>query len=173
MPNPSQEPPASFNVPNQDLNDMEVLFTFKTKIEPKFGTWVYHRLATISKPKSKLQTPESSKAPNEDLKDMYVLCTFKIMLQSKTLDQGFIKYQWPYPYKDQDAKPQSGTSSILHSTKWGLKGHGCSLHLQNQDREPKFGSWMCQTLVNISKSIPGCQTPVRNLQGPPKPQMRA
>ena len=40
MPNPSQEHPASFKAQNQDLNDMEVLCTFKTKIEPKFGSSV-------------------------------------------------------------------------------------------------------------------------------------
>ena len=33
MSNPSQEPPASSKAPNKDLNDMEVLCTFKTKIE--------------------------------------------------------------------------------------------------------------------------------------------
>ena len=41
MPNPSQEPPASSKAPNQDLNDMEVLCTFKTKIDPKLGPSVY------------------------------------------------------------------------------------------------------------------------------------
>ena len=55
--------------------------------------------------------PVSSKAPNEDLKDIAVLCTFKIKMESQNLDQGYIK---------------------------GLKGHGWSLHLQNQDRDPKF-----------------------------------
>ena len=33
MPNPSQEPPAPTKAPNQDLKDMDVLCTFKTKIE--------------------------------------------------------------------------------------------------------------------------------------------
>ena len=40
MPNPIQEPPASSKVQNQDLKDMDVLCTFKIKIEPKFGIWV-------------------------------------------------------------------------------------------------------------------------------------
>ena len=40
--------------------------------------------------------------------------------------------------KDQDAKLQSGTLSILQSPKSGLKGHGCFLHLQNQVSEPKL-----------------------------------
>ena len=33
IPNPSQEPPASFKAPNEDLKDMDVLCTFKIKIE--------------------------------------------------------------------------------------------------------------------------------------------
>ena len=33
MPNPSQEPPASSKDPNEDLKDMDVLCTFKIKIE--------------------------------------------------------------------------------------------------------------------------------------------
>merc|ERR1711954_554526 len=71
-----------------------------------------------------------------------------------------------------DAKTQSGNSSILQSPKLGLKGHGCSLHLHNQEREPKFGIWVYQRPVTISKSKSGCQTLVRNLQRPPKPLIR-
>ena len=33
MPNPSQEPPASSKAPNEDFKDMDVLCTFKIKIE--------------------------------------------------------------------------------------------------------------------------------------------
>ena len=33
MPNPSQEHPASFKAPNEDLKDMNVLCTFKIKLE--------------------------------------------------------------------------------------------------------------------------------------------
>ena len=35
---------------------------------------------------------------------------------------------------DKDAKPQSVTFNPHQSPKSGLKGHGCSLHLQNQYR---------------------------------------
>ena len=35
MPNLSQEPPASSKAPNEELNDMDVLYTFKIKIESK------------------------------------------------------------------------------------------------------------------------------------------
>ena len=33
MPNPSQESPASSKAPNEDLKDMDVLYTFRIKIE--------------------------------------------------------------------------------------------------------------------------------------------
>merc|ERR1711954_45240 len=118
------------------------------------------------------EPPASSKAPNEDLKDMDVLCTFKIKRESQNSDHGCVKDQGPYPNQCQDAKPQSGTSSILQSPKSGLKGHGCSLHFQNQDREPKFGICVYQRPLTISKSISGCRTPVRILQRPSSPQMR-
>ena len=81
----------------------------------------------------------SSKAQKEDLRDMDVLCTFKIKIETQNSAYGCIKEQWPYPSQDQDTKPLSGTCSALQSPKSGLKGHGCSLHIQNQDRESKFG----------------------------------
>ena len=52
---------------------------------------------------------------------------------------GWNKDQWPYPNQYHDSKPKSGTSNVLLSHTSGHKGHGCSLHLQKQDREPKFG----------------------------------
>ena len=33
MPDPSQEPPASLKGPNDNLKDMDVLYTFKIKLE--------------------------------------------------------------------------------------------------------------------------------------------
>ena len=44
-------------------------------------------------------------------------------------EYGCIKDKWQYPNYDQDAKPKSGTSTIIKSPKWGFKGHGFSLHL--------------------------------------------
>merc|ERR1711954_432859 len=123
-------------------------------------------------PNPSQEPPASSKAPDQDLKDMDVLCTFKIKIESQNLEYWCTKDQQPYPNQYQDAKLQSGPSSILQSPISGLEGHGCSLHLQNQHREPKFRIWVYQGPVTISKSISGCQPPVRNLQRPPKPQMR-
>ena len=56
MPIQSEEPPASSKAPRQDLKDMDVLCTFKIKIEPKFGTWVYQRPVTTSKSRLICQT---------------------------------------------------------------------------------------------------------------------
>ena len=61
---------------------------------------------------------------------MDVLFTFKIKIESQNLEYGLTKDQWLNPNQYQDAKFQSGTSSILQSPKSGLIGHGCSLHLQ-------------------------------------------
>ena len=57
--------------------------------------------------------PASSKDPNEELRDMDVLCTFKIKIETQNLDHVYIKDQGQFPNQDQDAKAQSGTSSIL------------------------------------------------------------
>ena len=116
--------------------------------------------------------PASSKASNQDLKDMGVLCTFKLSVESKILDHACIKPQWPQPNQDQDLKPQSGTSTVLQRLISGLKGHDFSLHIQNQGREPKFGSLFYQRPVTLSKSISWCQNPVRNPQCPQKRQIR-
>ena len=98
----------------------------------------YHIQIKIKIPKPSQEPPGFSKAQNEDLKDMYVLCTSKIKIGCQNLEHGCIEDQWPYPNQNKDAKPKSGTSSIIQSLKGELRGHGCSLHVQNQDREPKF-----------------------------------
>ena len=56
MSNPSQEPPASSKASNQDLKDLDVLCTFKIKIESQ-NLEVYQISVTISKSRSKCQTP--------------------------------------------------------------------------------------------------------------------
>ena len=69
---------------------------------------------------------------------MNVLSTLKIKIESKNSKYWLSEDQRPYQNQYQDAKTQSGTSIVLQSPKSGLKGHGCSLHFQNQDRELKF-----------------------------------
>ena len=131
-----------------------------------------HILIKTQIPNPSLQPPALSKVPNQDLNDMNVTCTFKIKTERQNLEYGCIKDKVITSKSISDSKPQTGTSSILQSPKGGLKGHVCSLHLQNQDREPKFGSWVYQRPVTISKSRSRCQTPDRNLQHPPKPKIR-
>ena len=146
IPNPSQEPPASSKAPNQDLKDMDVLCTFKMKIEsqkrfeyvcikdqwqhgcsfhlhnqerkPKFASWTYPSPVPISRSRSRCQgPPASSKATYQDLMGMDFLFTFKFKMENQNLDHGCIKDQWPYQNQDQDAKPRSVTSIILKTPK--------------------------------------------------------
>ena len=66
-----------------------------------------------------------------------------------------IKDQQPYPNQDQYTKPQSGSSSVLQSPKLGLKGHGCSLHLQNQDTRAMI--W----IIGVSKTSDPIQNKIK------------
>ena len=132
-----------------------------------------HIKIKIKVPNPSQAPPGSFKATYEDLEDMDVLSTFKVKIESQILNHGYRNDQWPYPNQDEDTTPQSGTSAILKIPKWGLKGYGCSLNLQNQDRGPKFETWVYQRPVAMSNSRTRCQTPVRNLQHPPKPQIQS
>ena len=87
----------------------------------------------------------SSKASNEDLKDVDAPCTIKTKIESQILEYGCIKDQLSYTYQDQPVT----TSSTFQSPKAGFKGNGCSLHLQKQDRGPKFGIWLYQRPVTL------------------------
>ena len=85
MPNPSQEPPASSKAPNEDLKDMDVLCTFKSKIEShnsdhRVSKTSDHMQIKIKIPNTSQEPPVSSKALNGDLKDIDVLCTLKIKI---------------------------------------------------------------------------------------------
>ena len=119
-----------------------------------------HTQIKTKRPNPSQKPTVSSKAPNEDLKDMDVLCTFKIKIESKNLYHGCLKDQWPYPNQAQDAKLQSGTSSIYQSPNLKLKIHGCSLHLRNQKRGQKFRPRVYQRPVTISNSRLRLRTPV-------------
>ena len=88
-----------------------------------------------SRYKAKIWIIGMSKA--SDHIQMDVISTFKIKIERQNLDHGYVKDQGPYQNQDQDAKFQPGTSSILQSLRSGLKEHGCSLHFQNTDEEPK------------------------------------
>merc|ERR1712081_165436 len=114
MPNPSDEPPASFKATNEDLKDMDALCILKIKIK---------MLNPSHEP------PASFKAPYEDLKDMDILCTFKIKVESQNLDYDCIRDYLPYPNHDQDYKPQSSPEKdILTHVLDLLFVHSC-LHI--------------------------------------------
>ena len=117
---PHQELPVFFKAQNQDLMDRDVLCTFKIKIYTQnlkhcVSNTSDHIIIKIKMPNPSQEPPASSKALNQDLKDTDVLCTFKIKIESQNSDHRYIKNQWPYQNQDQDAKPQSGTSSVLQS----------------------------------------------------------
>ena len=96
MPNPSQEPPASSIAPNKVLKDMDVLCTFKYKIESQNSVHGYIKDHWPSKINIRMlnpsqEPPASYKAPNQDLKDMDALLNFKIKRESQNLVHGYIK----------------------------------------------------------------------------------
>ena len=97
------------------------------------------------------EPPVSSKAPNQDLKDMDVLCIFKIKIVSPNLEHVCTKDQQLFTNQEKDVKPHSGTSSFLQSPKEGLKGHGCSLHLQIKMRAKiwNMGVWKTSDHIKL------------------------
>ena len=93
MPNPCQEPPASMN---QDLKNMGVLFTFKTKYRAKMQNMHKsktnnHNHIKIQKSNTSQEPPASLKHPNQDLEDMAVLFTLKINIWSQNSQHGCIE----------------------------------------------------------------------------------
>merc|ERR1712081_42647 len=101
MQNPSQEHPASSKAPNEDFKDMDVLCTFKIKIESQNldhgyikDQWPYQNQYQELNPS--LETTLFSKAPYQDLKDIDVLCIFKIKIESQKTDRWCIKDKRPF-----------------------------------------------------------------------------
>ena len=85
IPNPSQEPPAYSKALNQDLKDMNILRTFKSRLRVKIQIMDISKSSDRIQLKIKMPNPSqepaaSSKATNEDLNGMDVLCTFKIKI---------------------------------------------------------------------------------------------
>ena len=132
---------------------------------------ICHIRIKIDMPNPSQEPSAPTKAPNQDLKDMDVICIFKYKIEPKfgtcvnqrqvTIFKSVSRCKTPVKILQYPRKPKIRT-----------KGHRCSLHLQNQDRKTKFGIWVNQIPVTISKSISGCKIPVRNIQCPPKPQIR-
>ena len=107
MPNTSQEPPASSNVIDKDLKDMDVLCSLKIKIESQKLKHDVSKTSEDIQIKIKIpnycqETPAFSKAQNHALKDMNILFTFKIKRETQKLQNWCIKHQWQYPNQAQD-----------------------------------------------------------------------
>ena len=177
MQNSSQEPPASSKAPYQDLEDMDVLYTFYIKIEsqnqeqgcikdqvphPKQGQGAKTQSGTSSifqSPKTGLlghgcQFGSSNSRQRAKIQNMVVL---------KTYDHLQIKIKMENPSQEPSV-PSRAPNEDLNDMD--------VLHLQNHDREPKFVSWVYERPVTISKSRSRCQTPVRNIHHPKKPHIR-
>ena len=95
MQNPNQEPPVSSKAQNQDLKDMDVLCTFKIKMESQNLEHGYtksqcsdHIKILIKIPNKSKEPPASSKAPNQDFKDIDIICTFKIKIEGQNSEHG-------------------------------------------------------------------------------------
>ena len=128
---------------------------------------IYHIHINIKMQNPNQESPVSSETPNQDLKDMDVLCTFRIKM-SQNLE--WMNQQLVTISKSRPGCQTQVTS--LHRFSKPKNGNGCSLHLQNQDRKPKFKQRVYQRPVTISKSRSRCQPPIRSLQHPLKPPMR-
>ena len=120
---------------------------------------------------SSQEPPVSSIAQNEDLKDMDVLCTFKFKIESKNSGHGVSEIIDHIQIKIKMSKP---SQKFQCSPKPKIRTlRTCMFFAPSNSRQrAKFGIWVYQRPVTISNSISGCQTPVRNLQRPPKPQIR-
>ena len=80
MPYPSQEPSVSSKAPTQDLKDMDVLCTFRIKVESQNLEYGWKKTSDHIQINIRMQNPSqeppaSSKAPTQDLKDIDFLCT--------------------------------------------------------------------------------------------------
>merc|ERR1712081_52490 len=92
---------------------------------------------------------------------MNVLCTFKIRIESQNSDHRYIKN----PVTSQEP-PVSSKAPNEDLTDMDVF---CTFKI---DRQPKFRSLVYKRPSTIFYSRSRCQTPVRNIQHPPKPQMR-
>ena len=117
---PSQEPPSSSRAPNEDLKDMDVLCTFKIKLERQNSDhwcniehWSYPNQDQDAKPQS--ENSSVLQIPKWGHKGHWCSLHFQNQDQEPSLEHGCIKGQLPYPNYDHDAKPKSGASSILQS----------------------------------------------------------
>ena len=156
IPNPSWEPSASSKASNQDLKDIDILCIFKIKTESQnseYGctkdNWPYLNQYQDAKPQS--ETYSVLQSPKSGLKGHR--CSLHLQIQARESKCWIWVYQRPVTISESRSGCQTPVRNLQHpsKTKSGLKGHGCSLHLQNQDKAQKFGTWMYKQPITISK----------------------
>ena len=172
--NPRYKPPASSKAAIQDLKDMDVLCTFKIKIESWYSeNWCikvqcpYPNQGQYAKPLSgTCSILQSSKCV---LKSMDVLCTFKIKKRnkiqniglSKTSDHIQIKIKIPNPSYDPPASPKA---QILDLKDIGVL---CTFKLKIESQNSEHGcikdQWPYPNQDQDAKTL------VKNLHHPQKP----
>ena len=120
MTNPSQEPPAPTKDTNKDLKDIDILCTFKFKIEGQNlehgcnkDQWLYENKGQDAKPQS--GTSNILQSPKSGLKGHGYSLHPYIKIERKNMEPECTRDQWSYPNQDQDTSPESGTSSVLQS----------------------------------------------------------
>ena len=98
-----------------------------------------HILINIRIPNPSQESPVSSNDPNEDLKGHG--CSWHLQNQDREPKFGIHLYDRPVIIFKSRLRSQTPVRNHHphQNPKSGLRGHGCSWHLQNQDREPNFG----------------------------------
>ena len=132
---------------------------------------IHHIQINIRMRNPSQEPPASSKAPYQALKVMEVICIFKIKIESQIQNMGVLKFNDHFQIEIKMPNSIQEPPVCSKSPCQDFKDMNvlCTSKIKI---EPKFGIWVYQRPVTISKSISGRQTPVRNLQHPPKPQMR-
>ena len=101
MPIQSEEPPASSKAPRQDLKDMDVLCTFKIKIEPKLGIWVFQQPVTSDHILIKIEMPKPSQEPPEvQLKGQGCYCITKSTSRCQTPIWDKLNTDWKLSFSE-------------------------------------------------------------------------
>ena len=143
--NPSQEPPASSETPNQELNDMDVPSPSNSRQRPEIWNMGVSRTSDhiqikIKMPNPSHELPVSSKSLSQNLNDMEVLY---FQNQDREKKCGTWVYQTPVTISrsDQDAKHQSGTSSPKKAPNQDLKDMDvlCAFKVKIESQNSAYG----------------------------------
>ena len=124
MPNPSQEPPDPTKAPNQNFKDMDVLCTFKIKIESQHSEsrcikdqWLYTNQDQDTNPQ-----PGSS-SPHQNSKSGLKGHTSSNQLQNQDWEPKFRSwvYQRPVTISKSRSRCQTWVRNLYHSPKQKMR----------------------------------------------------